>query len=55
MPPDDPDNAEGPTLAFAWTGLELHAAGAAALRVRIAPSGSDGMSVRPRTTPAASC
>ncbi len=28
-------------LAFAWNGFELHAAGAAALRVRIAPRGQD--------------
>ena len=26
-------------LPFAWTGVTLHAAGAAALRVRIAPAG----------------
>ncbi|MCX4627082.1 type I polyketide synthase [Streptomyces sp. NBC_01443] len=32
-------------LAFAWNGLVLHAAGASALRVRVAPSGPDAMSV----------
>ncbi|GAA3588486.1 hypothetical protein GCM10022222_86240 [Amycolatopsis ultiminotia] len=34
-----------PVLAFAWNGLVLHAAGASALRVRLAPSGSDALSV----------
>ncbi|MFI8932323.1 type I polyketide synthase [Streptomyces sp. NPDC053474] len=34
-----------PVLAFAWNGLVLHAAGAAALRVRVAPSGQDALSV----------
>jgi len=33
-----------PMLAFAWNGLVLHAAGASALRVRLAPSGQDGLS-----------
>ena len=32
-------------LAFAWNGLVLHAAGASALRVRLAPSGPDALSV----------
>ncbi|MEU5365582.1 acyltransferase domain-containing protein, partial [Streptomyces sp. NPDC005925] len=32
------------TLAFAWNGLVLHAAGASALRVRVAPSGPDALS-----------
>ncbi|MEV0442020.1 beta-ketoacyl synthase N-terminal-like domain-containing protein [Streptomyces spectabilis] len=35
-----------PTLAFAWNGLVLHAAGAAALRVRVSPCGSDALSVQ---------
>ncbi|MEU8605158.1 beta-ketoacyl synthase N-terminal-like domain-containing protein, partial [Streptomyces parvulus] len=35
-----------PVLAFAWNGLVLHAAGASALRVRIAPNGPDALSVR---------
>ncbi len=34
-----------PVLAFAWNGLVLHAAGASALRVRLAPSGPDALSV----------
>ncbi|MGW3962243.1 SDR family NAD(P)-dependent oxidoreductase [Amycolatopsis sp. NPDC005003] len=34
-----------PVLAFAWNGLVVHAAGASALRVRLAPSGSDALSV----------
>ncbi|MEV0503969.1 SDR family NAD(P)-dependent oxidoreductase [Streptomyces spectabilis] len=34
-----------PVLAFAWNGLVLHAAGAAALRVRVVPSGPDALSV----------
>ncbi|MEV6172001.1 type I polyketide synthase [Streptomyces sp. NPDC051954] len=32
-------------LPFAWNGLVLHAAGASALRVRIAPSGPDALSL----------
>ncbi|WP_131732486.1 type I polyketide synthase [Actinomadura formosensis] len=36
---------EEPVLAFAWNGVVLHAAGATALRVRLAPSGSDALSV----------
>ncbi|MDM4723013.1 type I polyketide synthase [Micromonospora sp. WMMA1363] len=32
-------------LAFAWNGLVLHAAGAAALRVRLAPQGPDALAV----------
>ncbi|HEX6354480.1 type I polyketide synthase [Actinophytocola sp.] len=32
-------------LAFAWNGLVLHAAGASALRVRLAPAGQDALSV----------
>ncbi|QCX80459.1 Erythronolide synthase, modules 3 and 4 [Streptomyces sp. YIM 121038] len=35
-----------PVLAFAWNGLVLHAAGAAALRVRVAPCGPDTLSVQ---------
>jgi rifamycin polyketide synthase module 4/5/6 len=34
-----------PMLAFAWNGLVLHAAGASALRVRLAPSGQDALTV----------
>ncbi|HKS49200.1 MAG TPA: SDR family NAD(P)-dependent oxidoreductase, partial [Amycolatopsis sp.] len=33
-------------LPFAWTGIELHATGASALRVRISPAGSDGVTVK---------
>ncbi|WP_424185426.1 type I polyketide synthase [Actinokineospora sp. G85] len=35
-----------PVLAFAWNGVVLHAAGAAELRVRVAPSGQDALSVQ---------
>jgi rifamycin polyketide synthase module 4/5/6 len=38
--------AAEPVLAFAWTGLVLHAAGASALRVRIAPAGRDALTVQ---------
>nr|AXL05740.1 beta-ketoacyl synthase [uncultured bacterium] len=34
-----------PVLAFAWNGLVLHAAGATALRVRLAPAGQDALTV----------
>ncbi|WP_158891506.1 type I polyketide synthase [Amycolatopsis anabasis] len=33
-------------LPFSWEGLSLYASGAASLRVRLAPSGPDGISVR---------
>ncbi|AKN70876.1 beta-ketoacyl synthase [Streptomyces sp. PBH53] len=39
--PDDGHNV----LPFAWNGLVLHAAGAASLRVRIAPRGTDVLSL----------
>nr|AXL05387.1 rifamycin polyketide synthase, type 1 [uncultured bacterium] len=39
------DEPGEPVLAFAWNGLVLHAAGASALRVRLAPSGPDALSV----------
>ncbi|MFC7987036.1 SDR family NAD(P)-dependent oxidoreductase, partial [Streptomyces sp. NPDC057336] len=42
---DTPEEAGRPVLAFAWNGLVLHAAGASALRVRVAPSGPDALSV----------
>ncbi|MFI9756613.1 SDR family NAD(P)-dependent oxidoreductase [Streptomyces sp. NPDC051963] len=35
-----------PVMPFSWNGLELHAAGASALRVRIAPNGPDALSVQ---------
>jgi hypothetical protein len=41
-----PEEESGePMLAFAWNGLTLHAGGASALRVRLAPSGADALSV----------
>nr|AXL06511.1 polyketide synthase [uncultured bacterium] len=40
------DESGEPVLAFSWNGLELHAAGAASLRVRVAPSGPDALSVQ---------
>ncbi|MGP9017964.1 type I polyketide synthase [Streptomyces sp. BR1] len=36
------DDGQG-RLPFAWTGVSLHAAGAAALRVRLAPAGAEGV------------
>ncbi|MFE2152132.1 type I polyketide synthase [Streptomyces lavendulae] len=35
--------AEGVRLPFSWNGVGLHAVGATALRVRIAPAGEDGV------------
>ncbi|WP_329340037.1 SDR family NAD(P)-dependent oxidoreductase [Streptomyces sp. NBC_00663] len=35
----------GTRLPFVWRGVSLHATGASALRVRLAPVGADGMSV----------
>ncbi|MBI0301270.1 polyketide synthase dehydratase domain-containing protein, partial [Streptomyces sp. PRKS01-29] len=42
-----PDGEEmGPArLPFAWTGVSLYATGATALRVRLSPSGAEGISV----------
>ncbi|MFI8213714.1 SDR family NAD(P)-dependent oxidoreductase [Streptomyces werraensis] len=42
----DAEDSGEPVLAFAWNGLVLHAAGASALRVRIAPNGPDALSVQ---------
>ncbi|MER7468385.1 type I polyketide synthase, partial [Streptomyces sp. NPDC097981] len=39
------DSAEGARLPFAWTGVRLHATGAAALRVRIAAAASGGVTL----------
>ncbi|MET9499691.1 SDR family NAD(P)-dependent oxidoreductase, partial [Streptomyces sp. NPDC006552] len=39
------EEAGRPLLAFSWNGLVLHAAGASALRVRVAPAGQDAFSV----------
>ncbi|MFE5793566.1 SDR family NAD(P)-dependent oxidoreductase [Streptomyces sp. NPDC056503] len=36
---------DGPSLPFSWNGVELFASGAAAARVRIAPSGESGVSL----------
>ncbi|HEX5401274.1 MAG TPA: SDR family NAD(P)-dependent oxidoreductase [Pseudonocardiaceae bacterium] len=41
-PRRDPDEAR---LPFAWNGVTVHATGASALRVRLAPEGADGASV----------
>ncbi|AWI31547.1 type I polyketide synthase [Streptomyces tirandamycinicus] len=38
----DATGADSIRLPFAWSGLTLHAGGATALRVRIAPTGADG-------------
>ncbi|MEW1634664.1 type I polyketide synthase [Streptomyces sp. NPDC093801] len=38
------EEAGEPRLAFSWNGFALHAAGAPALRVRVAPSGPDALS-----------
>ena len=35
----------GPVLPFSWSGVSLHAAGAAVLRARLAPSGPGGISL----------
>ncbi|NJP69256.1 polyketide synthase dehydratase domain-containing protein, partial [Streptomyces spiramenti] len=35
-----------PVLPFAWTGVELHAAGASSVRVRVAPAGNGAVSLR---------
>ncbi|MEU9143437.1 type I polyketide synthase [Streptomyces sp. NPDC048349] len=45
-PADTAEEGSGEAvLAFAWNGLVLHAAGASALRVRVAPVGPDALSV----------
>ncbi|MEU1014009.1 type I polyketide synthase, partial [Streptomyces sp. NPDC005890] len=41
-----PGGAPRTVLPFAWNRLSLHAAGAAALRVRVAPSGPDAVAVQ---------
>nr|WP_172382011.1 type I polyketide synthase [Streptomyces sp. MNP-20] len=39
-------DADGPgRLPFSWSGVRLHASGATVLRVRLAPTGSDGVSL----------
>ncbi|MBC2879750.1 SDR family NAD(P)-dependent oxidoreductase [Streptomyces mobaraensis] len=42
---DEQAAAEGPRLPFAWSGVTVHATGAAALRVRVASHGPDEASV----------
>jgi acyl transferase domain-containing protein/short-subunit dehydrogenase/acyl carrier protein len=42
---DGSATTESTVLPFAWTGVALHAAGASSLRVRIAPSGPDSVTV----------
>ncbi|MEU1619988.1 type I polyketide synthase, partial [Streptomyces sp. NPDC005722] len=37
--------AEGARLPFAWTGVRLHAVGAATIRVRLTPAGSGGVAL----------
>ncbi|MFE9091252.1 SDR family NAD(P)-dependent oxidoreductase [Streptomyces griseus] len=44
--PDGGGDATAVRLPFAWTGLNLHRAGANALRVRLAPTANGGVSVR---------
>ncbi|MCQ9134480.1 SDR family NAD(P)-dependent oxidoreductase [Streptomyces hilarionis] len=39
------DGAQGAVLPFAWSGVSLAAVGASALRVRMAPSGEDAVSI----------
>ena len=51
------ENGQGPVLPFAWSGLELHAAGASALRVRITATGPDSVCLQaadPAGSPVAS-
>ncbi|MFD7932729.1 beta-ketoacyl synthase N-terminal-like domain-containing protein, partial [Streptomyces sp. NPDC059742] len=38
-----PEGPQGARLPFSWDGVRLHAAGAAALRVRMAPAGRDAV------------
>ncbi|MFE9221984.1 type I polyketide synthase [Streptomyces lavendulae] len=40
-----PDGPAGARLPFSWDGVRLHAAGAAALRVRMAPAGRDAVAL----------
>ncbi|MET8094430.1 type I polyketide synthase, partial [Micromonospora sp. NPDC005220] len=40
------DNPGPPRLPFAWTGVHLHAEGAAELRVRLVPSGAEQLAVQ---------
>ncbi|WP_330333038.1 type I polyketide synthase [Streptomyces sp. NBC_00536] len=40
-----PDGPEGARLPFSWDGVRLHATGASALRVRMAPAGQDAVTL----------
>ncbi|MET9606155.1 type I polyketide synthase [Streptomyces sp. NPDC006512] len=40
-----PEGPQGARLPFAWDGVRLHAAGAAALRVRMTPAGRDAVAL----------
>jgi len=40
------DGTDGPFLPFVWSGVSLSAAGASVLRVRMAPSGADTVSIQ---------
>ncbi|MGW7343365.1 type I polyketide synthase [Streptomyces sp. NPDC054854] len=44
-PDTDADAAQGARLPFAWSGVRLHAAGAGAARVRLAPAGRGAVSL----------
>ncbi|WP_406323070.1 SDR family NAD(P)-dependent oxidoreductase [Streptomyces sp. NBC_01637] len=46
----DGTDEEGPLLPFAWSGVELHASGATALRVVVTPDGSGGMALHAADT-----
>ncbi|MET9445530.1 SDR family NAD(P)-dependent oxidoreductase, partial [Streptomyces sp. NPDC006610] len=39
------DDAGGAVLPFAWSGVRLHAAGASSVRVRLAPTGRNGIAL----------
>ncbi|MBD0671180.1 hypothetical protein BU198_10825, partial [Streptomyces sp. CBMA156] len=41
----DAEDGEGTGLPFAWNGVSLHATGASLLRIRLTPSGQDGVSL----------
>ncbi|SES49568.1 polyene macrolide polyketide synthase, partial [Streptomyces sp. yr375] len=45
LTPEAADTAPGGRLPFAWSAVSLHAKGATALRVRLAPAGTDAVSV----------
>ncbi|MFD9240033.1 SDR family NAD(P)-dependent oxidoreductase [[Kitasatospora] papulosa] len=46
----DGSDGDGPLLPFAWSGVELHASGATALRVVVTPDGSGGMALHAADT-----